>query len=175
MAQLSAISSELESVATRSALDSLRKALAEGGGANGRGSGSGRLNRLFDQLHEPRPVVGEAAHVARGWELDGRRSSALGHEPLQGRVDGAVVARNCVPRREYVPGGGAGWSAEEAQARGALLGCDLGAQLRIQVQGEVLGEELRVDDDEGERRGEHQMCQKRPRRVANAQATDRLT
>src|SRR2546426_7884019 len=87
MAQLSAISSELESVATRSALDSLRKALAEGGGANGRGSGSGRLNRLFDQLHEPRPVMGEAAHVARGGELDGRRPSALGHEPLQGRVE----------------------------------------------------------------------------------------
>jgi hypothetical protein len=119
--------------------------------------------------------VGEPAHMARGGEPDRRRSSALGHEPLQGRVNGAVVVRNCVPRRERVPGGGAGWGAEEAQARGALLGCDLGAQLRIQVLSEVLGEELRVDDDEGKRRGEHQMCQKRPRRVANAQAVDRLT
>src|SRR5438477_9492886 len=73
-------------------LRSLRRLPAEGGGANGRGSGSGRLSRLFDQLHEPRPVVGEAAHVARGGELDGRRSSALGHELLQGRVDSAVVA-----------------------------------------------------------------------------------
>jgi hypothetical protein len=52
--------------------------------------------------------------------------------------------------------------AEDGQARRALLGCDLGAQLRIQVLGEVSGEELRVDDDEGKRRGEHQMCQKRP-------------
>ncbi len=74
-----------------------------------------------------------------------------------------------------VPGGGAGWSDEQAQARGALLGCDLGAQLRIQVLGEVLGEELGVDDEEGVRRGEHQMCEKCPRRVANAQAGDRLT
>ena len=70
---------------------------------------------------------------------------------------------------------GPGWSDEEAQARGELLGCDLGAQLRIQVLGEVLGEELRVDDGDGERRGEHQMVQKRPRRVADAQAGDRLT
>jgi hypothetical protein len=38
--------------------------------------------------------VGEAAHVARGAELDGCRSSALGHEPLEGRVDGAVVGRD---------------------------------------------------------------------------------
>jgi hypothetical protein len=57
---------------------------------------------------------------------------------------------------------------------GPLLGCDLGAQLRIQVLGEVVGEEPRVDDDDGERRREHQMCQKRPRRVPNAQAVDRL-
>ena len=87
--------------------------------------------------------------MARGGELDGRRSGALGHEPLQGRVDGAVVARDCVPRRERVPGGWAGWRAEQVQARGELLGCDLGAELRIQVLGEVVGEELRVDDDEG--------------------------
>jgi hypothetical protein len=55
LAQASAISSELESVATRSALDSLPKALAEGGGANGGGAngggrGSGRLNRLFNHF-----------------------------------------------------------------------------------------------------------------------------
>jgi hypothetical protein len=112
--------------------------------------------------------------VARGGELDGRRPSALGHESLQGRVDGPVVARNCVPRRERVPGARPGWSTEEGQARGVLLGCDLSAQLRIQILGEVIGEELRVDDEEGERRGGHQMSQKRPRRVANAQAGDRL-
>src|SRR4051812_6250144 len=72
-------------------------------------------------------------------------------------VDGAVVARDCIPRRERVPGGGAGWSDEQAEARGALLGCDLGAQLRIQVLGEVLGEELRIDDEDGGRRGGQQM------------------
>src|SRR5262249_45374916 len=43
-------------------------------------SGSGRLSRLFDQLHEARLVVGEATHVTRGGELDSRRSRALGHE-----------------------------------------------------------------------------------------------
>jgi UDP:flavonoid glycosyltransferase YjiC (YdhE family) len=52
------------------------------GGGQRRGSGSGRVNRLFDQLHEARRVVREAPHVARVVELDGRRSSALGHEPL---------------------------------------------------------------------------------------------
>ena len=56
-----------------------------------RGSGCGRVNRLFDQLHEACRVVREASHVARGGELDRRRSGALGHEPLQVRVDGAVV------------------------------------------------------------------------------------
>jgi hypothetical protein len=48
----------------------------EGGGGQRRGSGSGLVNRLFDQLHEARRVVREAPHVARGGELDGRRSSA---------------------------------------------------------------------------------------------------
>src|SRR3954454_13281296 len=42
---------------------------------------SGRVDRLFDQLHEARLVVREASYVARGTELDGRRSGALGHEP----------------------------------------------------------------------------------------------
>ena len=89
--------------------------------------------------------------MAHGGELDGRRFSALGHEPLQGGVDGAVVRRDCVPRGDSVPGGGPGWRDEEAQARGELLGCDLGAQLRIQVLREVLREELRVDDGDGDR------------------------
>ena len=88
--------------------------------------------------------------MARGGELDGHRSGALGHEPLQGRVDGAVVGRDCVPRRERVQVDRPRWSAEEEQARWALLGGDLGAQLRVQVLGEVLGEELRVDDGDGE-------------------------
>jgi hypothetical protein len=59
----------------------------EGGGGQRRGSACGRVNRLFDQLHEACRVVREAAHVARVVELDRRRSSALGHEPLQVRVD----------------------------------------------------------------------------------------
>jgi hypothetical protein len=85
------------------------------------------------------------------------------HEPPQVRVDGAVGARNCVPQRKSVPGARPGWAAEEdEQARRALLGWYLGGQLRIQVLGEVLGEVLRVDDDEGERGGEYQVCQKRP-------------
>src|SRR4051794_10488565 len=66
------ISSALESVAARSALDSLRKALAEGGGGERRGSGSGRLNRLFDQLHEPRPD-----EVPKMPRLVGRCSAAI--------------------------------------------------------------------------------------------------
>jgi len=114
--------------------------------------------------------------VARCGELDGRRSSALGHEPLQGRVDRAVLARNRIPRRHRVPGSRPGWCDEEREARGALLRCDLGAQLRIQILGEVLSVKLGVDDEEGEpRRGEQQMLQKRPRCVANAHAGDRLT
>ena len=64
----------------------------------------GRVNRLFDQLDEACCVVREAAHVARLVELDRLRSSALGHEPLQLRIDGAVLARDRVPRWEILPG-----------------------------------------------------------------------
>jgi hypothetical protein len=42
-----------------------------------RRSGCCRESRLFDQFHEARPVVREAAHVARVVELDRRRSSAV--------------------------------------------------------------------------------------------------
>lgn len=44
------------------------------GGRRGqrKGSGCGRVDRLFDQLHEACRVMREAAHVARGGEPDGR-------------------------------------------------------------------------------------------------------
>jgi hypothetical protein len=96
-----------------------------------RGSACGRLGRLLDQLHEPRRVVREAARVAGVVELDRGRPGALGHEPLQGRVDDPVGGRDRVPRTRGVPGPGPGCSAEDDQARRVLVGCQLGGQLRF--------------------------------------------
>src|SRR5215217_8480653 len=77
-------------------------------------------------------------------ELDGRRPNPLRHRTLQGRVDHPVGARNCVPRREGVPGHRPRWRGEDREIRRVLLGAQGRGGLRTEILRKVLSEVGRV-------------------------------
>ena len=112
--------------------------------------------------------------MARGGELDGRRSSALGHGPLQGRVDGAVVAETAYHDGRACQAAGPDGVTKRTRLVGicwaAISAPSFGFKSWAKSSGKNCGSTMKKGND-----GAGTSGPETPRRVTDAQVGDRLT